>query len=51
MADVTKAGFLQDPSVKTPVFVRFSTVAGSRGSVSSVGSSCSAAYSLSGNGG
>jgi catalase len=28
----TKAGFLQDPSVKTPVFVRFSTVAGSRGS-------------------
>ncbi|MGI9068983.1 MAG: catalase [Pyrinomonadaceae bacterium] len=32
MAAVTKAGFLQDPSVKTPVFVRFSTVAGSRGS-------------------
>jgi catalase len=28
----TKAGFLQDPSVRTPVFVRFSTVAGSRGS-------------------
>src|SRR6187399_3149706 len=28
----TKAGFLQDPSVETPVFVRFSTVAGSRGS-------------------
>lgn len=28
----TKAKFLQDPSVKTPVFVRFSTVAGSRGS-------------------
>lgn len=26
------AGFLNDPSVKTPVFVRFSTVAGSRGS-------------------
>jgi catalase len=28
----TKARFLQDPSVKTPVFVRFSTVVGSRGS-------------------
>ena len=28
----TKAHFLQDPSVRTPVFVRFSTVAGSRGS-------------------
>jgi catalase len=32
MAGLTKASFLQDPSVKTPVFVRFSTVAGSRGS-------------------
>jgi catalase len=32
MAQYTKAGFLQDPTVKTPVFVRFSTVAGSRGS-------------------
>ncbi len=32
MARYTRAGFLQDPSVKTPVFVRFSTVAGSRGS-------------------
>ena len=32
MAEYTKAGFLQDPAVKTPVFVRFSTVAGSRGS-------------------
>ncbi len=32
MAQYTKASFLQDPSVKTPVFVRFSTVAGSRGS-------------------
>ncbi len=32
MAQYTKAGFLQDPAVKTPVFVRFSTVAGSRGS-------------------
>ena len=32
MAKYTKAGFLQDPSRDTPVFVRFSTVAGSRGS-------------------
>ena len=32
MAHLTKAGFLQDPSIKTPVFVRFSTVVGSRGS-------------------
>jgi len=32
MAPYTKAHFLQDPSVQTPVFVRFSTVAGSRGS-------------------
>ncbi len=32
MAPFTKAKFLQDPSVQTPVFVRFSTVAGSRGS-------------------
>lgn len=32
MEPYTKAKFLQDPSVKTPVFVRFSTVAGSRGS-------------------
>jgi catalase len=32
MAPVTRAAFLQDPAVKTPVFVRFSTVAGSRGS-------------------
>ncbi|MDO9404256.1 MAG: catalase [Polaromonas sp.] len=28
----TTAGFLQDPEVETPVFVRFSTVAGERGS-------------------
>jgi catalase len=28
----TKAGFLTDPARETPVFVRFSTVAGSRGS-------------------
>src|SRR6476660_2086126 len=32
MSKYTKAGFLQDPKVKTPVFVRFSTVAGSKGS-------------------
>jgi catalase len=32
MADYTMADFLQDPSVRTPVFVRFSTVVGSRGS-------------------
>jgi len=32
MARLTKATFLQDPSRRTPVFVRFSTVAGSRGS-------------------
>jgi catalase len=32
MAQYTKAHFLQDPTVQTPVFVRFSTVAGSRGS-------------------
>ena len=29
---LTKAKFLSDPSITTPVFVRFSTVAGSRGS-------------------
>jgi catalase len=32
MAQYTRANFLQDPAVRTPVFVRFSTVAGSRGS-------------------
>ncbi len=32
MRKYTKAGFLADPSIKTPVFARFSTVAGSRGS-------------------
>jgi catalase len=32
LARYTRAKFLQDPAVKTPVFVRFSTVAGSRGS-------------------
>ncbi len=32
LAEHTKAGFLTDTSIETPVFVRFSTVAGSRGS-------------------
>ena len=32
MRAITKAGFLNDTSRRTPVFVRFSTVAGSRGS-------------------
>ncbi|WP_066399630.1 catalase [Cytobacillus eiseniae] len=32
MKPYTKAKFLQDPNVKTPLFVRFSTVIGSRGS-------------------
>ena len=32
MANITQAKFLQNPATKTPVFVRFSTVAGSRGS-------------------
>ncbi|MFG6147871.1 catalase [Halobacillus sp. B23F22_1] len=36
MKEYTKAGFLQDPSVKTPVFVRFSTVAGNKGSAEAV---------------
>jgi catalase len=31
-AKLSRAAFLQDPSEKTPVFVRFSTVAGSEGS-------------------
>jgi catalase len=31
MVEFTKAKFLQDPSTQTPVFVRFSTVGGSRG--------------------
>jgi catalase len=33
MARVTRAAFLNDPKVKTPVFARFSTVAGGAGSV------------------
>ncbi len=36
MAHYTRAGFLQNPEVETPVFVRFSTVAGSRGSADTV---------------
>ena len=32
MSKYTKAGFLNDTKIKTPVFARFSTVAGSRGS-------------------
>ncbi|MCK8816401.1 catalase [Natroniella sulfidigena] len=36
MAELTKAKFLQDPSIKTPVFVRFSTVVGSKGSADTV---------------
>ncbi|MCP2276106.1 catalase [Nocardia amikacinitolerans] len=36
LADVTAAPFLTDPGVRTPVFVRFSTVAGSRGSADTV---------------
>ena len=35
-ANFSKAGFLQDPSQKTPVFVRISTVVGSRGSADTV---------------
>lgn len=34
--DLCKAGLFQDPSKKTPVFVRFSTVAGFRGSPDNV---------------
>ncbi|ABR46738.1 Catalase [Alkaliphilus metalliredigens QYMF] len=36
MAELTKAKFLQDPTKKTPVFVRFSTVVGSKGSADTV---------------
>src|SRR5688572_4134656 len=32
LSDITRANFLNDTSAETPVFVRFSTVAGSRGS-------------------
>ncbi|EEY77810.1 catalase [Acinetobacter calcoaceticus RUH2202] len=33
---LTKAGFLTDPSIQTPIFVRFSTVQGPRGSADTV---------------
>ena len=36
LARYTKAALFQDPSAKTPVFVRFSTVNGSRGSADTV---------------
>lgn len=36
LAEYTCADFLSDPSLRTPVFVRFSTVAGSRGSADTV---------------
>lgn len=36
LAELTKAKFLQDPAVQTPVFVRFSTVVGFRGSADTV---------------
>jgi catalase len=36
MAEFTKAKFLTDPSIETPVFVRFSTVVGFRGSADTV---------------
>lgn len=36
MAEYTRASFLQQPGKRTPVFVRFSTVAGSRGSADTV---------------
>ncbi|WP_247000878.1 catalase [Halosolutus gelatinilyticus] len=36
VSELTKASFLQDPGRKTPVFTRFSTVVGSRGSADTV---------------
>lgn len=36
MARYTRAAFLQDPEIRTPAFVRFSTVVGSRGSADTV---------------
>nr|WP_309119102.1 catalase [Paenibacillus sp.] len=36
LTEYTSAKFLQDPSTRTPVFVRFSTVVGSRGSADTV---------------
>ncbi|AYC37475.1 catalase [Streptomyces griseorubiginosus] len=35
-AEFTRAAFLQDPAVRTPVFVRFSTVQGPKGSADTV---------------
>ena len=35
-SDLTQAAFLQDPKVETPVYVRFSTVQGPRGSADTV---------------
>ncbi|WP_233835664.1 catalase HPII [Paraburkholderia sp. ZP32-5] len=36
LGEYTKAAFLQDPAVETPVYVRFSTVQGPRGSADTV---------------
>ncbi|MCZ2257803.1 catalase [Sporosarcina sp. G11-34] len=36
MKEFTKAGFLQEPGKKTPLFLRFSNVAGSKGSADTV---------------
>jgi len=36
LPELTHAAFLNDPAIKTPVFVRFSTVQGSRGSADTV---------------
>ncbi|QTD41276.1 catalase [Sporosarcina sp. Te-1] len=36
MKEFSKAGFLQNPGSKTPVFIRFSTVVGSKGSADTV---------------
>jgi len=36
MSDFTKAAFLQNPEKKTPVFVRFSTMTGSKGSADTI---------------
>lgn len=36
MTEFTRAAFLQDPTTRTPVFARFSTVAGFRGSADTV---------------
>ena len=36
MVQYTHAAFLQDPDIETPVFVRFSTVVGSKGSADTV---------------